>query len=145
MNFCKKIPALGLALLMTGVVTVTAFAASADPVKVIDDKGNPITADTISVTADEKNPVTVGSITATDDKGNPITLDSIGITIDEGKLTKVDSISAADEKGNPIQLDSITIEENGSNCITMKSLGFTASDLEGKDTITVNQEAWIQK
>lgn len=115
MNLFKKLPALGLALLFTGVVTVTAFAASADTAKVTDDKGNPITPDTISVTADEENPVTVDSINATDDQGNPIKVDSISIT------------------------------DDGKNSITMKSLGYTDSDLEGNGTITVNKEAWAQK
>ncbi|SBV94573.1 exported hypothetical protein [uncultured Eubacteriales bacterium] len=109
-----------------------------DSISITDEKGNPIKLDSLSVIPAAQN---LNSISITDENGNPIKLDSLSITPDKNTF---DTVSITDGNGSPIKLDSFSIAGEGAEYVSMKSLGYSDSDFEGKDSIVVHKEAWTQ-
>lgn len=165
MKLTKNLTMTAAALLVMGTMAAPAFAAVADTWKATDNSGASIaveelnvtpgkeTLDCVSITDENGTPIkldsfnitpvgqNLNSVSITDENGNPIKLDSFSITPDEKTL---DTVSVTDENGSPIKLDSLSISTEGADHISMKSLGYSDSDLEGKDSITVHKEAWTQ-
>lgn len=84
-------------------------------------------------------------MTVTDNKGNPISVDSITVIAKGEESVNASGMTITDDKGNPIVVDSFSITANGQESVTMQELGFTPSDLQGKDSYYVDLQGVGQK